>query len=378
MSGESAIEPKPTGGEKTRFLPLTFDRLEGWRNEDHKAALSAFRVSARRMAERPYTTKQLGVDAAALASIGKMALGLPKDLPGEAARTFFEQNFQPSRLSTAGENGFVTGYFEPALAASPVKTARFRYPILSRPDDLVTVDNNNRPKGFPDDFQFARRTEKGLVEYYDRGEIERGALAGRGLELFWLESRVDVFFIHIQGSARLTLPDGTIRRISYAGKTGHPFTPIGRLLIERGELARADVTMRSIRDGLEARPGEADALMRENRSYIFFQEVSHPSPELGPVAAAGVPLTPLRSLAIDHRLHTFGTPIWVSTETPLPDSVKPFRRLMIAQDTGSAIIGPARGDLFIGTGSEAGEIAGAIKHIADFVVFLPAERPFQQ
>lgn len=364
------------------FEPTTFRELPGWEEDDHVAALSCFRVSAKRMAQRPYTTKLLGTDADALAVAGMASLAL--DEPARAdrmlAKAFFEKWFVPHRIlaDRAGStnqpeqlDGFVTGYFEPEVEASPVRTDRFRYPILGRPADLVEINDDTRPPHIDPSHFFARKNEDGLSTYPDRRAIEEGALDGLGLELFWFESRIDIFFIHIQGSARLSLPDGTGARISYAGKSGHPFTAIGRLLIERGELTLENVTMQSIRHWLETHPESADDLMRENRSYIFFQIIDHPEPQMGPVAAAGVPLTPGRSLAVDHRLQTFGTPIFVRTAKPLPGEKKPFARLMIAQDTGSAIVGPARGDLFIGTGREAGEIAGAVKHPAEFIVLLP-------
>ena len=352
-----------------------FSAIKGWENEDHLAAFSCFRVSARRMVTRPYTTKSLGIDGEALARAGTAALAIDPGLPesGALARSFFETWFEPHIIKPVdvADSGFVTGYYEPEISASITKTGKYRFPVLSRPDDLVDVNDENRPAGLDPSFFFARNIGGKLARYHDRKEIETGALDGRGLELFWFESRVDVFFIHIQGSARLNLPDGSVRRISYAGKSGHPFTAIGKILIGRGELTLENVTMQSIRQWLEDHPGEADDLMWQNRSYIFFQEVDHPEPELGPVAAASVPLTPGRSLAVDHRLQTFGTPIWVATHKPIPGSSKPFARLMIAQDTGSAIVGPARGDLFIGTGDEAGRIAGGVRNTADFIALVP-------
>lgn len=354
---------------------ISFSDIDGWELEDHAAALACFRVSARRMSERPYTSKALGINAGRLAAAGEAALRLAKNTDSRTARRFFEDWFRP--FGVAGENtavpGFVTGYFEPEIRASKTADNRFRYPVLKRPADLVSIDDTNRPKGMDEAFFFARKNGNILSEYPDRRAIENGALDGLGLELFWFESRIDVFFIHIQGSARLVMRDGSLRRISYAGKSGHPFTAIGKLLVARGELTAENATMQTIRGWLEDHREKANELMWENRSFIFFQEVAHPDPDLGPVAAASVPLTPGRSLAVDHRLHTFGTPIWVETQAPLPDSNMPYRRLMIAQDTGSAIVGPARGDLFIGSGFEAGEIAGRIKHDAAFVVLVPAE-----
>lgn len=347
--------------------PASFDDMEGWAGDDHAAALACFRISAKRMVERPYSSKALGVDAAALAALAPVAL----TWPGEA-RTFFERSFQPFRVAPADSGtGFVTGYYEPEVEASPVRTARFGYPLYRRPPDLVGIDDATRPPGMDPYFMFARLTELGLLEYPDRSAIESGALNGRGLELAWIEDPVDGFFIHIQGSARLRMPDGSTWRISYDGKTGHPFTPVGRLLIESGEMRREDVTADAIADWLRADRVRGRRMMNRNRSFIFFRLVEDSDPSLGPVAAASVPLTPGRSLAADHRLHTFGTPVFVSTTQPLPGADSPLRRLMIVQDTGSAIVGPARGDLFIGSGREAGAVAGAVKHAASFVVLFP-------
>ncbi len=358
------------------LIETTFDKIKGWQDEDHLAALSCFRVSARRMRERHYSTKLLGIDGETLADLAKSALAIDlqsKDVAA-IARKFFENNFVPHAIKPVEEKdrGFVTAYYEPEIAASKVKTAKFRFPLLKRPDDLVAIDDETRPQEMDPAYFFAKN-ENGKITYYpDRRQIETGILDDRKLELFWLENRIDIFFIHIQGSARLIMPDGAVKRVSYAGKTGHPFTPIGKILIDRGELDLQNVTMQTIRAWLEQHPDQADQLMWQNRSFIFFQEIDHPDPDLGPVAAAGVPLTPGRSLAIDHRLHTFGTPIWVATRMPIPGQSHPFARLMIAQDTGSAIVGPARGDLFIGTGLEAGQIAGGVRNQADFIALVPS------
>ena len=366
--------------------PVGFEAIAGWRDDDHAAALSCFRISARRMAERPYGTKALGIDAAKLARIARLALSAGENGDASTARRFFEAHFEPCRVDPSPRpSGFVTGYFEPELPASPVRTSRFTYPLLRRPPDLVDIDDSNRPAGMDDSFRFARKTPQGPVEYFDRGVIEAGALAGRGLELAWLESAVDGFFVHIQGSARLAMPDGSHLRIAYAGKSGHPYTPIGRVLIDMGALAREDVTMASIRDWLRANPDRARDVMAKNRSFIFFAASGETGPSsgaatgpamgpaMGPVGAASVPLTAGRSLALDHGLHTFGSPVWIATHMPLPGESKPFRRLMVHQDTGSAITGPARGDLFVGSGDEAGAVAGAIRHDADFVVLVPKD-----
>lgn len=374
MSGRSPAEGTESAAGPALLVPTDFTQITGWSSDDHVAALACFRISARRMIERPYSTKALGVDAQRLAAVGARALQIG-EVGAAAAQAFFEENFRPRQIRPSAGSGFVTGYFEPELPASPVRTPRFAFPLYRRPDDLVDIDDATRPATLDRSYMFARRSGAGLEEYHDRAAIEAGALAGRSLELAWLESPIDAFFVHIQGSARLTMPDGSLWRVSYAGKSGHPFTPIGALLITMGELRREDVTMDTIRAWLEADLPRARRLMAQNRSFIFFQRVAQDDPSLGPVAAASVPLTPGRSLAVDHRLQTFGAPVWVATHAPLPHEGLPFRRLMIAQDTGSAIVGAARGDLFIGSGREAGSIAGAIRHAADFFVLAPEALP---
>ncbi len=218
---------------------------------------------------------------------------------------------------------------------------------------------------------FARETPAGPVEYHDRPAIDAGVLSGQGLELAWVEDKVDLFFAQVQGSARLAMTDGTTRRISYAAKSGQRFTGIGRVLADMGEIPLEQVTMQSIRAWLKANPRRVDEILHHNRSYVFFKWAEVDDPALGPIAAAKVPLTPGRSMAVDRLLHTFGTPFYIDAPTLTAFDAKPFRRLMIAQDTGSAIVGPARGDLFAGSGDAAGEIAGVVKAAADFYALLP-------
>jgi membrane-bound lytic murein transglycosylase A len=194
---------------------------------------------------------------------------------------------------------------------------------------------------------------------------------GRGLEIAWLEDKVDAFFIHVQGAARLRMTDGRPMRVTYAAKTGQRFTGPGRVLAELGEIPLEKVTMQSIRAWFGAHPDRIDEILWRNRSYIFFREAPVDDPALGPIAAAKVPLTPGRSVAVDRLLHTFGTPFFIDAPTLTAFGGQGFRRLMIAQDTGSAIVGPARGDLFAGSGDAAGEIAGVVRNRADFYALLP-------
>ncbi|MEZ5872991.1 MAG: MltA domain-containing protein [Nitratireductor sp.] len=360
---------------------LSFAEIPGWARDDHVAALRCFAVSARRMETRPHSTKQLGTNAESLRTAGLAALRLLADAEPDrnAARRFFETGFVPVRAAGPDTQGFVTGYFEPVVEASGHRTDRFSWPLLRRPPDLVDLDRDPHDpvsaRNLPEGFRFARDTGAGLVEYWDRKEIENGALADRELELAWLEDPVDAFFIHIQGSACLKMRDGSSRRISYAGKSGHPYTSVGKLLADEGILPRETITMQVLRQWLIDNRSEGRELMQRNRSYIFFAETSADKMAdgnaSGPVAAAGVPLTPGRSLAVDHRLHTFSTPVWLSLQERLPGQDHDFSRLMIAQDTGSAIVGPARGDIFTGSGYAAGELAGVIRHRTDFIYLVP-------
>lgn len=350
------------------LAPLTFAALEGWAEDDHAAAFRSFRVGAASIAAAPPKTRGLGVDGRELRRIALLALQQDR-LDRAAAKAFFERHFVPFRIVA---DGFVTGYFEPEVEASRVRAGAFAVPLYRRPADLVKVGDANRPAGWDPDIRFARRTASGIEPYLDRRAIESGALAGQGLELAWLKSPVDAFFIHVQGSARLRLPDGSTMRIGFAGKSGHAYTSIGRLAVERGILRREDAHKDGLETWLKRHPAEGLALMRENRSFIFFHETELAEDE-GPIGAAGVPLSPLRSLAVDRTLHTFHSPIWVDAPSlGDPDAAnRSFRRLMIAQDTGSAIVGPARGDIFFGSGDRAGSLAGRVQHRAAMVLLLP-------
>jgi membrane-bound lytic murein transglycosylase A len=362
------------------FREKSFDDLPGWDEDDHLAAFAAFRRSAFHVLTKPYRSGGLGVDFNAFTEAYAAARTVPPTDRAQA-RAFFERHFIPAHIrAESGGAGLVTGFYEPVVDASPVRTERFTVPLLSRPADLVDIDDANRPPGMDPYLAFGRATPNGPVEYFDRGEIERGALvkglAHRGLEIAWLADKVDAFFIHVQGSARLTMTDGRLCRVTYAAKSGQRFTGPGKILSELGEIPLEAVTMQSVRAWFKAHPQRIDEILWRNRSYIFFREISVSEaavddPDLGPIAAAKVPLTPGRSVAVDRLLHTFGTPFYIDGPSLTAFDNKPFRRLMIAQDTGSAITGPARGDLFTGTGDAAGEIAGVVRNPADFYALIP-------
>ncbi|HOV04331.1 MAG TPA: MltA domain-containing protein [Kaistiaceae bacterium] len=370
--GQEIVRPMAPSG--LRLTPRPFETLQGWRTDALGEAFAAFARSCRRIAEvGPPKTRGLGIDGAALAEICRSAEALPA-MPGDdAARNFFAAHFTPLEITPDGGPGFVTGYFEPELAGSRLPDPRYPVPLLARPDDLVDIRDANRPAGFDPTFAFARRSDAGLVEYFDRPAIEDGALSGRGLELAHVADPVDAFFVHVQGSTRIRLDDGETMRLTYAAKTGHPYTSIARILVQRLGITPAEMTADKLAAWLRANPAEGRALMRENRSYIFFREMTGLDPDLGPVAAAGVQITAGRSLAVDRTLHTFGTPVFLEGALPTGPggALEPFDRLMIAQDTGSAIVGPARGDVFLGSGAEAGATAGLVRHPVRFTALVP-------
>lgn len=350
-----------------RFEKVTYADLPGWQEDDHLAALNSFlRLCARPDAlETSGAFPRLGPDQ--LETLCRAA-GESGGASRQAARAFFESRFTPFQISEAG---FVTGYFEPEMTASREKTADFTTPLLKKPEGLETVTEANRPKDWPGTLSHGRRVAGKLTEMPDRGAIMDGALDPEALELVWLADPVDAFFIHIQGSARLRLTDGTVMRVGYAGKTGHPYTGIARLLVRRGEGTPEDFTMSGTRAWLATHPEERDDLFRENRSYIFFREVTGVGEHEGPVGAAGLPLTAGRSLAVDPAHVPYGALVFVGSDLTDPGTGTPFRRLMVADDTGSAIRGPARGDIFVGSGEAAGAIAGEIRHAAKFTVLVP-------
>lgn len=347
--------------------PLPFDELAGWAADDHAAALAAFSRHADRAPEETYRRGAAGVPPESLEPLFAEAAGSIARLD---PRGFFERSFDCYRvIETAGERGFVTAFYEPEIKASRKPAERFGQPFYRRPDDLVAVTPENRPFAWDEEYRFARQAADGtLLVYPDRAAINAGWLEDRGLEIAWVEDPVDAFFAHIQGSARLKFADGSTSRITYDGKTGHPFTAIGKLLVERCEIDPETVSMAEIRQWLADHPDRARPLMEENRSYIFFREAPVEGETDGPVAAAKVPLTAGRSLAIDRLLHTFGSPVFVAADNV---NGNPWRRLMIAQDTGSAIIGASRGDLFMGSGDEAGASAGSVRSPAEFFLLVP-------
>lgn len=347
---------------------MSFAALEGWQNHDHGGARESFRLSCREMLEQGSGFKrsvQFGGSPSSWRSacLAAFEAGPPRD--------YFEHNFRAYHVHDPDRpQGLFTGYYEPEAEGSRLPSAIYHVPIYRRPPDLVAIPHGSDPGAAPG---YGRLVEGKPAPYRTRREIEQGALAGQGLEIVWLRDWADAFFIHIQGSGRVRLAEGGTLRLSYSAKSGLPYTGIGGLLVARGELPADAMSMQAIRRWMARHPGKARELMWENQSFVFFREVDLEDPTLGALGAQHVQLTPRRSLAVDRALWMFGTPVWLDTVAPQGEDghVTPFRQLLVAQDTGSAIKGLARGDVYWGFGEPAAAIAGPMKSEGRMAVLLP-------
>jgi membrane-bound lytic murein transglycosylase A len=370
-AGPAAAEPalaEPRAAGDARLKPLAFADLAGWAADDHEAAVAAFRRTCRAIVEdRPAvrTAVPPGED------LKRVCAAATNPGPAGSAKAFFEEFFVPFEVVPPSGRGFLTGYFEPEYDGSLIQSESFPVPLLARPDDLVTVPQGEAFPGL-DGLKAGRRTAAGHEPYPDRAAIEDGALRGLAQPIVYLRDPVDAFIVHVQGSARIRLPDGRTVRVAYAGRNGYPFTAPGRVIVERGHVPLPEMNLERLTAWLRANPEEGRDIMRLNRSYIFFRLADELAPDDGPVGGAGVPLTAGRSLAVDRSSWSYGLPVWLEGELPAPGgSFEPLARLMVAQDTGTAIVGPARGDFFVGSGPEAGTRAGMLRHPVRFVVLLP-------
>jgi membrane-bound lytic murein transglycosylase A len=360
---------------QARLEALSFKDLDAWANDDHAAAFKAFLRSCRALDASAAELRPAQAPERHLLSVCREALK-DENLSRSEARRFFETHFQPFAVIPHSGNGFLTGYYEPEFLGSRTPDSRFKVPLLARPDDLVTIAQGETLPGIDRALQAARRTAKGYEPYPDRAAIEDGALGPLAKPVVYLREPAEAFITHVQGSSRIRLTDGSVMRVAYAGRNGRPYTSIGRVLVQRGEMDLETMTLEKLMGWLKSYPGPARELMRQNQSYIFFREADELAPEDGPIGGAGFPLVPGRSLAVDRSLWAYGLPFWLEGELPFTlDRSEPLRRLMIAQDTGSAIVGPARGDFFFGSGEEAGTRAGLLRHTTRFVVLKPKAQP---
>ena len=351
------------GLKNPKLIKASFSELLFWNHDNHSYALEALINSCPVLEKRG--AKPFG-NKADWKIICRNGRNVPKG-NRKKARIFFERSFEPKAVQTAnGFMGLITGYYEPLLRGSLKRSPIFNVPIYSPPNDLLIVDLGQFKPDLKDTKIFGRIHNGTLAPYYDRGEIENGALAGKNLEIAWLDSLVDAFFLHIQGSGRILLSNGNIIRVGYAGSNGHSYSSVGKKLILDGEISRSDMSMQTIKRWMDKNSAKASALMHKNKSFIFFKKTNGP----GPIGALGVPLTPFRSIAIDKKRFPLGLPIWL--ETTRPDG-KPFNHLMVAQDTGSAILGAVRADIFWGFGSIAEDLAGKMKSSGRYFLLVPKQ-----
>ena len=350
-----------------RLIAKTFLDLPAWSRDRHGEALHAFQKSCpilvsraapviRDVFETPPDWRRVCAEA-----------GQTDPDDQIASRLFFETWFRPYLVTVrSAQDGLFTGYFEAELQGARTQDETFKYPLYGIPSDLISVDLgcfDGRLRGR----SVIGRVEGGrLLPYYRRADIERGSIGRRAKVLAWVDDRIDAFLLHVQGSGRILLPNGDVLRIGYAGNNGHGYVSIGRVLIKKGELSAGQAGWTQIRRWIEMNPQKTDALLAENPRYIFFREILGD----GPIGAQGVALTPRRSLAVDRRYIPLGAPLWLDTVWPGGGN-RPLRRLMVAQDTGSAIKGPIRGDFFWGYGQDALVEAGRMKSRGNYYLLLP-------
>jgi len=347
----------PTAAETVLYQEVAFSTLPGWPQASLSQSLRAFLVGC----GRPPAPLLVACELAALVPAGDEA----------AARQFFESQFTAYALrsSTTGDTGLLTGYYEPVIEGARLRDSDNRYPIYGVPEDLIVVDlatvnpdvRNMRLRG--------RLEGRRLVPYWSRAEIEaREPLSAPVIA--WTSDPVELFFLQIQGSGQVRLPDGERMRIGYADQNGHPFRSLGRYLVERGEMTLDQASMQTIKAWAAANPHKLREALNVNPSYVFFREVKG---QEGPIGAQNVPLTAGYSLAVDRRFLVLGAPVYLATNVPL--SEERLERLMVAQDTGGAIRGVVRGDFYWGSGPEAGAQAGRMRNQAKMWLLWPRGMP---
>ncbi|MGH7089340.1 MAG: murein transglycosylase A [Stellaceae bacterium] len=363
----AACTPRPPAPPRLTLEPTAFESLPGWQNDDMADAIAAFLRSCAALTALDPKTPLGPKSIAGTAGDWRMPCATAQTLgaaPGAAVRRFFENAFVPWRLGNNGnDQGLFTGYFEPELQGALARGGAYQTPLLKRPPDLVSVNLGLFRPDWRGERTAGRVVKGRLVPYPTRAQIERGVLDKEGLALLWVSDPVDAFILEIQGSGRVRLADGSYVNVGFDGQNGRAYVPIGRLLVERGALRREDASLASIRSWLAAHPGDAGKLMDENPSYVFFRVVKGEAP----IGAEGVALTAGRSLAIDPTFLPLGVPLWLD----LAQNGVVTRCLVIAQDTGGAIRGPVRGDLFLGFGAAAEAKAGTMRADGAYYLLLP-------
>jgi len=356
--------PTPAASYPT-LKPVGWSSVAYWQDDSMGDAWTAFLRSCATL------VKQSGWQAVCSEA---MAMTPPDD---KAARAFFEQRFQPYQATQddGSPDGLITGYYEPLLKGDRVRTERARYPLYAAPDDLITVDLASIYPELKSLRLRGRLVGNKIVPYPTRKEIELSGNGNgssfKGKPIAWADDPVDLFFLQIQGSGRIELPDGSHMRVGYADQNGYPYQSIGKLLVERGELKLEQASMQGIKEWGAKHPDKLPELLASNPSFVFFRELPDGLP--GPLGSLGVPLTGGRSIAVDPKFIPLGAPVFLATTQP--NSAQPLNRLVMAQDSGGAIKGGVRADFFWGFGDEAGQLAGRMKQRGRMWVLLPKDYP---
>ncbi|MEE8482168.1 MAG: murein transglycosylase A [Acidiferrobacterales bacterium] len=342
--------------------PVAWSEVAGWAEDNHAEAWPALQQSCSRLAKRGATWRELCLEVKLL------------DFPdNETARAFFETRFvaRPLVTQSGSTEGLITGYYEPLLQGCRTRTTAYRYAVYKRPADLLVVDIGSLYEELKGKRVRGRLKGRYVVPYFSRKEIDNGNNPLKGNEIAWVKDPVGLFFLHIQGSGRIRFQDGSDIAVGYSDQNGHPYYAIGRRLIEKGAIKEEDVSMQSIREWLRSNPDDAVELLNRNPSYVFF--TIRDKEQSAPIGTLGVPLTPERSIAVDRRVVRLGLPVWLNTTLPSDGDEKeiPYRRLVFAQDTGGAIHGTVRADLFWGNGSRAEDNAGRMRQPGSLMVLVP-------
>lgn len=370
------IDLRRTAPSALSLVPVAYSALPGWRTNDPSLALTAFRRSCNALGRRAPTEPMGGMDYAGHVGdwLGVCAGSKSVASNDSAARAWFQTHFSVFRVRNGAEDqALFTGYYEPEIRASLTAHGVYETPVYGLPRNLVTLDLAQFGRDLPDRRLVGQLAGQRIVPFPVRGAIDAAGLKDAPV-LLYAADPVAVFFLHIQGSGRARLENGTIMRLAYAGQNGRTYTPIGRTLIEEGALDRQHMSMQAIRAWLESNRARARAAMESDQSFVFFRELPLGDPGVGSPGSEGVPLTPAASLAVDPAVHPFAVPMYVAARAPQPDMRKPVRafdRLLISQDTGGAIRGALRADVFWGFGADAESVAGRMKSRGALFILLP-------
>lgn len=357
----------------SEFYPVSYQNLSGWNQENYSQLLTLFRQNCQYLEKLPPKKHLGGVVglyggqaqdwSAACNTANTVNIADPSQ-----AKQFFETWLQPYQYTADGQDGKVTGYYEPEIDGSTVRSGEFQVPVYGKPADLIAR------KGTDGQIEYGFMQEGLFIPYYTRQQIDQGALSGKGLEIAWVKDPVDLFFMQVQGAGRIILPDGQVLRLGYAGKNGQPYTALGRLLIDQGAMDAQSVNMYSVRAWLHSHPEQATALMEQNRNYVFFRRLPDQNGNSGAIGALGSPLTAGRSVAVDRKWIPLGVPLWLETTMPAASNNQvrqPWKHMVFAQDIGGGITGMNRLDLFTGWGSQAAWYAGFMNEQGKVYLLLP-------